>query len=560
MIQLYPTPSRTGRTASARFGHVLFMLGLALPLLSACGEPTEDPPARRDGGKSSVRRPGLDASVRDGGPSLLVEGGSESDAGPVETGKRADRPALCERDRADAVRDLFCGPKAPKITSLLDLERQLGLALPGSDPAPAADAPSETLKGMVFLGHSTALSGHLVTPINPRALLLGNDTALAFQRGVQAVEIATFDSGNGAFNFYLLEFEQACNRSPKGCVPGDLYTPSIERNWERLALRDDEDLKNTHLDCRQCHQRGREKPMLLMRELVGPWSHFFADEPAADGTGYGSADYDAGGTGDGGREHAYAAPSLDEDLVAAYRRAKSDEGYAGLPGSMLGQTAGFFLQSAVPRAQPLEYHSPTIQTERGMSDAGTPPLLRRSPSWDRAYAAFKRGEHLALPHFAEDPTDRAKVARLSTEYRRYLSRDLPAEQLPDLADVFPDDPQMRAEIGLTTEPGATPAEALIQACGACHNDVLDQSISRARFSIDLKRMDLAERELAIERIERSREATGVMPPPNARQLTPEARTKLIAYLRQAVRSPADDALLGRAAELGMAGNVERPPP
>jgi hypothetical protein len=43
-------------------------------------------------------------------------------------------------------------------------------------------------------------------------------------------------------------------------------------------------------------------------------------------------------------------------------------------------------------------------------------------------------------------------------------------------------------LGSQTEPDATPSEAPVQICGSCHNDVLDQTISRARFNIDLKRI------------------------------------------------------------------------
>ena len=96
---------------------------------------------------------------------------------------------------------------------------------------------------------------------------------------------------------------------------------------------------------------------------------------------------------------------------------------------------------------------------------------------------------------------------LTDAYRRYRAGELAADELPDLADIFPDDPLVRAQIGLQTEPDATPADALIQACGSCHNDVLDQTISRARFNIDLARLDRAAIERAIERIE--------LPPPRA---------------------------------------------
>jgi mono/diheme cytochrome c family protein len=177
---------------------------------------------------------------------------------------------------------------------------------------------------------------------------------------------------------------------------------------------------------------------------------------------------------------------------------------------------------------------------------------RRSPTWDTLYQGFKRGEHLALPYFATRATDPIKQAALSDAYQRYRAQQLDPRALPDLADIYPDDPQTRAEIGLQTEPLATPAETLIQACGSCHNDVLDQTVSRARFNIDLARLTPAERELAIVRLEANSESSEVMPPHETRQLAAGARDALVAYLRSDTRPVADDALLAHAAKLGMA--------
>jgi hypothetical protein len=48
-----------------------------------------------------------------------------------------------------------------------------------------------------------------------------------------------------------------------------------------------------------------------------------------------------------------------------------------------------------------------------------------------------------------------------------------------------------------------------------------------------------------------------MPPKEARKIAPEARRPLIEFLRAGTRSAADDALLKRAAMLGMAGGEGR---
>jgi hypothetical protein len=153
------------------------------------------------------------------------------------------------------------------------------------------------------------------------------------------------------------------------------------------------------------------------------------------------------------------------------------------------------------------------------------------------------------------PSDPAKLARLTESYQRFRAGELGEDELPDLSDVWPDDPQTLAEIGFQTEPAATPAEALVQACGACHNDVLDQSLSRARFSIDLNRMDRAELDHAIRRLTLPLDSPEHMPPREFRQVDPEALDALVRYLELGVRSAADDAFLERAAQLGMANAV-----
>jgi hypothetical protein len=446
-------------------------------------------------------------------------------------------PELCARAATDAVRDVFCVPGAPaQIGSLRELQAALGVnSIPlDMDEATAARItldPNALIDSMVFLGHSTALLGRVVSAINPRALILGRRAIMAFQRGVQQVEIISPDREDNGLNFYLVSFRQACNDAPRGCAPGDLYTPQIERDWTAVTLHDDEDLKNAPSDCRQCHQRGLEHPVLLMRELQGPWTHFFAPDP--------DDRPNPGGAGTGGRE-----------LVRAFKQAKTGEIYAGVPAAVMSHTVGVTLQNAVFSAQPLEF--PSLAIEYELVGAKADGARRRSATWDAAYGAFKRGEQLALPHFEPNPADAHKQAQLIRAYQRYRAGELGAEQLPDLADIFPDDPQLRAEIGLQVEPDATPVQALIQSCCPCHNDVLDQSISRARFNVALSRLGRSEIDLAIERIQQPRDATGVMPPPESRQLTDAVRARLLEYLRQTERPAQDDALLEQAAVLGMA--------
>ena len=466
---------------------------------------------------------------------------------PAASDTAPERPGFCRRPDSDAVRDIFCEGTPPEVGSLRALQVLLGVnpeALASEAPydpaAPPSSAASDTLVDVaVFLSHSTALSGHLVSSINPRAIFLGQSTILTFQRGVQQIEFAAQSREQGDFNFYLLTFQQACNERAGGCTSGDLYTSRIEKDWRNVELQDDEDLKNTTSDCRQCHQRGRDTSVLLMRELQAPWTHFFEPDTPPD----------PGVTLPGVRG---------ADLVRDYLRAKGNEPYAGLSVNTIRHTVGLFLQNVVDSYQPLLFDAPQIEEERWpFVDGRYASEPQPSPTWDRAYAAFKRGEQLALPYYEPRPSDPEKLARLTEAYVRYRRGELAENELPDMADIFPDDPILRAKIGLQTEPDASAPEALVQACGTCHNDVLDQSLTRARFNVDLSRMSRAELDIAIARLQRPAKAPGAMPPPEARQLDEAGRARVIEYLRKNVRTPEDDALLTGAARAGMTGGGGR---
>jgi hypothetical protein len=452
-----------------------------------------------------------------------------------------ERPGFCAREGADAVRDVFCGAARPQVRSLRELQELLDLSISPRAVGPgygqtAVPVDSYVLGNtVILLGHSTALSGHLVSPLNPRMIVVGGKTMLAFQRGIQQIELISRARDHGTFNFYLFQFEQACSIGSDGCSPGDLYTPRIEADWTGYAIRDDEQLKNTSSDCRQCHQRARDTPTLLMRERQSPWTHFFTPQLDADV----------------GRPFPGVSGS---DLMLDYLQAKGDEPYGGYAVHTLPPVAPFVLETTVGRDQPLLFDAPQIADERyPYGPDGYAKEPQPSPTWERAYEAFKRGEQLALPYLEVRVSDPAKQAQLTAAYAQYRAGQLPADELPDLADIFPDDPYVRARIGLATEPDATAAEALIQACGSCHNDVLDQSLSRARFNIDLARLDPSALALAIERIERPKNAPGAMPPPEARQLHPTARATLLEYLRRGPPAGSSDERLERAAALGMSG-------
>jgi hypothetical protein len=471
----------------------------------------------------------------DAGTTAIVDAGTSSEVdatAPVQrpTSKPATypRPALCDRaGRSDVVIDLFCAATPAHIGNLADLHSGLGFVEP--------NVVDTIFAGAVVLAHSTALSGDVVSELNPRTIITKGQIFVAFSRGIQQVEIVAPDRVvRDRSNFYLVTFRQACNDAPSGCIPGDLYTPRIESDWLTLELEDDEDLKNSVSDCRQCHQRGMEKPVLLMRELVGPWTHFFGpDQDEPEGFP------ELTGTG----------------LLREYLRAKGDERYSNLSVDVIRSTVGFTLQNAVTQQQPVLFDGSEIMNERWpWTEAdGYPEVPAKSTTWYTQYDAFKRGEQLPLPYYDPRVSDVAKLQKLSAAYQAYRKGELSAEELPDFADIFPDDPKIRAEIGLQTEPGATPAQMLIQACASCHNEVLDQSISRARFSVALGRMSREEIGVAVARLQAPRDSLLVMPPRGRRQIGAEDMEQLIKYLQAPNRPAEDDALLDSVAKLGMAG-------
>jgi cytochrome c553 len=461
------------------------------------------------------------------------------DAGSIDV-PADERPALCARDRADAVRDVFCAAEPPRVGSLAELLQLLHLApgpLDRSDLDRFAMYDSEPI--FALLGHSTALSGHLVSTLNPRIIILGESALAAFQRGVQKAEVIAVARDTGHLHFYLFQFEQACNRSAAGCSPGDLFTPRIERDWLSLTIQDDDDLENTPNDCRQCHQRARTEPKLLMRELNNPWTHFFQPPPLPD--------------------QALSVEVQGSDLLHDYVEAKGDELYAGYAVRTVSVVSPAILENLVGPDQPVFFDAPHIEDERWpVGYAAQAPAA--SPTWRAGYDAFKRGDQLALPYFAPRVTDPDKHARLRDAYASYRNGQLSESELPDLGDVFSDDPQVRAELGLQTEADATPEQTLIQACGSCHNDVLNQQISRARFNVDLWKLDATEIQRALERLERATGELGVMPPPEARQIPAEARRRLLDYLKSDPRSNAPIGSLQHAAAMGMSGGARIRPP
>jgi mono/diheme cytochrome c family protein len=177
------------------------------------------------------------------------------------------------------------------------------------------------------------------------------------------------------------------------------------------------------------------------------------------------------------------------------------------------------------------FPSAAIGSETGELASSRAHSPSPSPTWRALYDAFRAGEAPAPPYEFDRAADSEKLAALAAQYQAYLAGSLPRDQLPDLSDVFPDDPQRQAEIGLAVEPDASAQDVLRQVCTECHNPTLDPSVSRARFDADLSRIDAAEIATALERIELPEGDPRRMPPNGSRRLDSGARQRLAQYLR-----------------------------
>lgn len=402
---------------------------------------------------------------------------------------------LCSSGNHDRVTRYFCASPTPSPTSLVELERGLGL-----DPATAHFA---------LTANSTAVTIREVNPINPRAILFdgvprayprtGEFLALGFTRGEQLVELATRDELSHELRFFIVEFKQGCNET--GCTLEDLLTPRLERDWTTLRVMQDVDLANTVVDCLRCHQPAgpTTNRLLRMQEFSAPWAHFLAsatDNPAAGA------------------------------LVSDFRSAHpASEVWAGIPGTRLekGSEPGM-LSSLVAQestSQPNEFNSFAINLELQYGN--------HSSTWDGIAETARRGDAIPVPFFGLRVTHSDRQAEVAARYRQVLAGDTSAPLL-DTRTLQTEEAERAMSVRPTV--GATGRQMLEQLCQHCHHSKLDQSLSRSRFDVQrLDAMPAAERALAIERLKLPADDVKKMPPIITGELTPEELELAEAALR-----------------------------
>lgn len=417
------------------------------------------------------------------------------------------RARLCARGRDDVVTDALCSEPAPRIGSLTDL-----LALLKVDPLAYVG------NGFSITGHSTSLSKRSVSAINPRVIFMHVESAsqpllgVAFTRGETVVELVARSRTRNEFQFYVVSFTLPCHEAGRACSPGELLTSATERDWQRVDAYHEEDLKNTALDCRSCHQPagpGTAK-LLRMQELQTPWTHWFDEQTR------------------GGR-------ALLDDYYAAH----GDETFAGIPGSLIKQAraglASAFVNIAGSRTQPNEFPTRQIEDEVERSAPGQPADNRmrgQSETWRALYQTAQRGEAIPIPYHDIKLTEPMKLARMQQAYSAFLAGTLPRSALPDIRDALPDDPSVLAEMGFVVDERLDDAALLNAACGLCHNARLDQTLSRARFHTDLARLPAEEKRIAIERLKLPANDPLAMPPRRIHDMSATVRDRLIALLQR----------------------------
>jgi len=384
---------------------------------------------------------------------------------------------LCARLQArndqNPVRDAFCGATSPTITGITDLQTTLGLGFVSPNAVGRGNNGRQGNPAFTLTGHSSSLVARLTSAINPRALIFtpptGNVTpgliVMGYVRGDQFAEIVTSDRVTNELQFYLVVFKQACNLT-HSCTPGDLLTPAVETNWIDYTVYSQEDLKNTVLDCLQCHQTGGPgtPSILRMQELANPWTHFF-------------------------RNNRQGGQALIADFQAAHGTA---EDYAGIPAQLITSSDPALLEDLVRDNgfgnQPNVFRSRPIQNQVNQTP-GQPAnndIPGSSLEWQRIYNNTVTGQFIAAPYHDVKVSDSAKLASFTASYQAFLNGTLAAADLPDIRNVFLD--AGLRDMGFKVMAGLDGQQIITQACTQCHNSTLDQTITRARFNVDLNNM------------------------------------------------------------------------
>ena len=447
---------------------------------------------------------------------------------------------LCARNHDDAIARAFCaGDAPPSVTSITELLELVGLGFVEGNLENGLNGNP----GLTLTYHSTAIGTRFVNEINPRAFVFTPPVGgvsfppsgipnpdlvmMGYARGESFVELVANDRTDDELRFYLFRFVSPCEESDEGCTNADLFTPSVESGFVGYSLYDDYDVRDTVVDCLQCHQPdgpGTQK-LLRMQEFEEGWTHWF-----------------------------YPNRVQNREAMQMFVDTHIDESYGGIPAAMLTQQA--LLQNnegtAAPTVmeqtirnqgfdqQPNEFPSQQIITERVnagcfcnncMPPPPIDPTTSCSPTWDALFANAVQGDAIPVPYFDGHITDPVELATTSQAYRDVMAGTLPADQLPDMRDVLREEgfPYM----SYAPAPGLDGAGILKHMCGHCHNSTLDQTISRANFNAhDLDSVSDAVKGEAILRLQLPDDDIERMPPVRFHTLSDDELALVIGELSQ----------------------------
>jgi len=439
----------------------------------------------------------------------------------------------CEIGAADRVARYLCDRTAPPVQGLADLYRALRL-----------DQPAQLVAAVTT--HSLGLSARTVSALNPRVLVfqdIGDKSrqttydqliVATFVRGEQLVEIAAFDPATYEYNFYLLRFEQACNRT--GCRPEDLLTEKIETHWTGWTLYSERDLEDTPLACASCHQPfGSGTPKsLLMRQIYDPWMHW------SDFRGGDERALCPERPADGGK----TVVTVDGlDLLARVEGANGR--YAGLPVTMLAATKSGELANdlvvgsdSLVRMSPVGHNNDYPSGQLGFQTREV--LCERfhtgtSPTWDR-HRLQSRERGLPVPYYGPDVTDRTGHEDFIADRTDFLRRHSAADGFDVAASLLAKD--VATAVGFVPQPQDSAPEILHAMCVRCHAKDTDSRLRRARFNAEaIDRIDPPTASAIRRRLSLPRTSPEVMPPMRVGELPDWAIARINRYLQDHCSEP-----------------------
>jgi hypothetical protein len=303
-------------------------------------------------------------------------------------------------------------------------------------------------------------------------------------------------------------------------------------DWREVTVYEDRDLENTVLDCHVCHQPAGHgtKKILRMPSLQLPWPHWILDVAKV-------AVRPPGTTGlrvpNNGRISGLSGINFDSnrDLLRDFLAAHKNDGeYAGIPIASVelsapNELANFLVERGFSP-------QPNEASEIASTPIGPFPVIYpgKSAGWRRAYAASLTGDELSPPFPAATVTSSTLLATMTREYLDAISGKIEKRAMPDIRDVFLRD--AGHELGFSVAPEASGSEILDQACKLCHHDGLNQNISRAKFDVDLRRLDRQTRKVAIERLLLPKDDAKRMPPTFYKELSKAEISRLKSYLEE----------------------------